>query len=115
MRITSKKEGTEPVVMAFILGIVIVGGLALAVNGKALPDRIRLTSIKIELRSMNLGLPLYKAHSGLGRVDEIAGKTCKKHDTVGQRVFYLRKASTTMKMTLSNGAGVISVSPEKAA
>ena len=42
LRITSRKEGMEPVVMAFTRGIVIVGDVACAVKGKAAPDRIRL-------------------------------------------------------------------------
>ena len=41
-RITSRKEGIEPVVMAFTRGMVIVGDVACAVNGSASPDRIRL-------------------------------------------------------------------------
>ena len=41
-KITSRKEGTDPVVMALIFGMVIVGELALAVNGNASPDRIKL-------------------------------------------------------------------------
>lgn len=35
--ITSKKDGMDPVVMALILGIVIVGDVAWAVNGIAEP------------------------------------------------------------------------------
>lgn len=41
-RITSKNEGTEPVVIAFNRGIVTVGELAWAVKGSAAPSRIRL-------------------------------------------------------------------------
>ena len=44
LRITSRKEGMEPVVMAFILGMVIVGEVAWAVNGSAAPEDIRLRS-----------------------------------------------------------------------
>ena len=39
---TSRKEGIDPVVMALIRGIVIVGDVAWAVKGMAAPDRIRL-------------------------------------------------------------------------
>ncbi len=42
LRITSRKEGMEPVVMAFILGIVMVGEVAWAVNGRASPVDMRL-------------------------------------------------------------------------
>jgi len=42
LRITSRKEGIEPVVMAFTLGIVIVGEVACAVNGIAAPLDINL-------------------------------------------------------------------------
>ena len=42
LRITSEKDGTEPVVMAFIRGIVTVGELAWAVKGIAAPVRIKL-------------------------------------------------------------------------
>jgi hypothetical protein len=40
--ITSKKDGTEPVVIALSRGIVTVGELAWAVKGRAAPERIRL-------------------------------------------------------------------------
>lgn len=36
------KEGMDPVVIALIRGIVMVGDVAWAVNGIAAPDRIRL-------------------------------------------------------------------------
>jgi hypothetical protein len=42
LRMTSEKDGTEPVVMAFIRGIVTVGELAWAVKGIASPVRINL-------------------------------------------------------------------------
>jgi hypothetical protein len=42
LSITSRKEGIEPVVMAFTLGMVIVGDVAWAVKGRASPERIRL-------------------------------------------------------------------------
>jgi hypothetical protein len=42
LRITSRKEGIEPVVIAFTRGIVMVGDVAWAVNGRAAPDCIRL-------------------------------------------------------------------------
>ena len=41
-RMTSKNDGIEPVVMALILGMVIVGDVACAVKGRALPSRMRL-------------------------------------------------------------------------
>lgn len=42
LRITSTKEGTEPVVMAFTRGIVMVGAPAWAVKGRAAPVRMSL-------------------------------------------------------------------------
>ena len=42
LRIMSKNEGIEPVVIAFRRGIVIVGAVACAVNGKAAPLRMSL-------------------------------------------------------------------------
>lgn len=44
-RITSRKEGIEPVVIAFTRGIVIVGEVAWAVNGMAAPLEIKLRRI----------------------------------------------------------------------
>jgi hypothetical protein len=43
-RITSRKDGIDPVVIALILGIVIVGDVAWAVKGRAAPFEIRLTT-----------------------------------------------------------------------
>jgi hypothetical protein len=42
LRITSRNDGIEPVVMAFTRGIVMVGEVACAVKGRAAPDRMRL-------------------------------------------------------------------------
>lgn len=44
-RMTSRKEGMEPVVMALIRGMVIVGDVAWAVKGMAAPSRIRLQTM----------------------------------------------------------------------
>ena len=44
LRITSTKEGMEPVVMALTRGMVMVGEVAWAVKGRAVPSRIRLDS-----------------------------------------------------------------------
>lgn len=41
-RMRSKKDGVDPVVIAFIRGMVIVGELAWAVKGIAAPDLIKL-------------------------------------------------------------------------
>lgn len=41
-RMTSRKEGIEPVVIALTRGIVIVGDVAWAVNGIAAPLEIKL-------------------------------------------------------------------------
>lgn len=42
LRMTSRKEGMDPVVMALSRGIVTVGDVAWAVKGKAAPSRIKL-------------------------------------------------------------------------
>jgi hypothetical protein len=42
LRITSRKVGTDPVVIAFTRGMVMVGEVAWAVNGMAEPLRMRL-------------------------------------------------------------------------
>jgi hypothetical protein len=47
LRTTSRKLGTDPVVIAFTLGIVIVGGLAWPVKGNAAPDLIRLQQLSM--------------------------------------------------------------------
>jgi len=47
LSIMSKNEGIEPVVMAFRRGIVIVGAVACAVNGKAAPLRMSLRSLVV--------------------------------------------------------------------
>lgn len=49
LRMTSKNEGIEPVVMAFTRGMVMVGEVAWAVYGKALPERIRLEACKLDV------------------------------------------------------------------
>lgn len=43
-RITSRKDGIDPVVIALTRGIVIVGDVACAVKGRASPLRIRLSN-----------------------------------------------------------------------
>lgn len=43
----SRKLGTEPVVMPLMRGRVTVGGAARAVNGRALPDAMRLRQLDI--------------------------------------------------------------------
>ena len=42
LRTTSRKDGTDPVVIAFSLGMVTVGDVACAVNGMATPSLIKL-------------------------------------------------------------------------
>lgn len=44
-KIISRNDGVEPVVIALILGIVIVGDVACAVKGIATPSEMRLASI----------------------------------------------------------------------
>lgn len=45
LRITSRNEGIDPVVIALILGMVIVGDVAWAVKGIAVPSEMRLRGI----------------------------------------------------------------------
>lgn len=45
LRIRSRNDGVEPVVMALILGMVMVGAVACAVNGIAEPLTMRLGSV----------------------------------------------------------------------
>lgn len=47
LRITSRNDGTDPVVIALSRGIVTVGELAWAVNGSAAPDRIKLFNMEL--------------------------------------------------------------------
>ena len=42
LRITSRKDGIEPVVRALMRGMVMVGDFAWPVNGIASPERIKL-------------------------------------------------------------------------
>lgn len=42
LRITSRKDGLDPVVIALIREMVRLGGLAWAVKGTAAPERIKL-------------------------------------------------------------------------
>ncbi len=42
LSMTSRKDGIEPVVMAFTRGMVMVGDVAWAVKGSAVPSRMRL-------------------------------------------------------------------------
>lgn len=51
LRITSTKEGIEPVVMAFTRGMVMVGELACAVKGRAVPSRIRLKGCQLHIHN----------------------------------------------------------------
>lgn len=46
LRMTSRNEGTEPVVIAFMRGMVIVGAVAYAVKGNAAPDLIKLFGVR---------------------------------------------------------------------
>lgn len=56
--ITSRNDGTDPVVIAFKRGIVTVGELAWAVNGKAAPDRIKLLKYTKKGIRPNVGIIL---------------------------------------------------------
>lgn len=79
LRITSRKEGMEPVVMALTRGMVIVGDVACAVKGTAVPSLIRLqqklASI-LNCRASFAGeygadLPLHKFHPAFLAVYEV--------------------------------------------
>lgn len=47
-RMTSRKDGMDPVVMALILGMVTVGDVACAVKGIAEPSRINLSRVSVQ-------------------------------------------------------------------
>jgi hypothetical protein len=84
-RITSTKEGMEPVVMALTRGMVMVGEVACAVNGRAVPSRIKLDSgqpgefhlIQAEIVS---GVPLHKAHATIFAEHEVAPQRIHNHE-----------------------------------
>ena len=86
-RMTSRKEGMDPVVIAFTLGIVIVGDAAWAVKGSAAPSRIKLhfwsTLFKknrgTPVRNHS-GIPLYKIHAALLSIDEVAPQRVDNHE-----------------------------------
>lgn len=72
-KITSRNEGIEPVVIALILGIVIVGEVACAVKGRAAPFEMRLRVIcQSKLYSCRRGcIPLREAKTRRFAIDEI--------------------------------------------
>lgn len=74
-KMTSRKDGIEPVVMAFTRGIVMVGDVAWAVYGIAAPRSIRLPDRVSKCSGDWTGLifrPLGKAETGLRGIDEVA-------------------------------------------
>ncbi len=73
---TSRKEGIDPVVIALIRGIVIVGDVAWAVKGIAAPDLIRLWSTisNRPIFQCFQYLPLGKSESRARRIDEITAR-----------------------------------------
>ena len=74
-RMTSKNDGTDPVVMAFNRGMVTVGELAYAVNGTAAPERIRLYLSQLGTDNVcpgKLHSPLRKLEPRVIRIDKIA-------------------------------------------
>lgn len=75
LRITSRNEGTEPVVIAFTRGIVMVGDVAWAVKGMAAPDLIRLEHSINSWRDMVRGnaLPLSELEARVVGIYKIAG------------------------------------------
>lgn len=73
---TSRKEGIDPVVIALIRGIVIVGDVAWAVKGIAAPDLIRLWSAisNRPIFQCFQYLPLGESESRARRIDEITAR-----------------------------------------
>ena len=102
-RITSRKEGIDPVVIALILGIVIVGEVAWAVKGMAAPLEMRLRNLSfICMAGRGMEVPLREAKARLVRIDKITAIVSIGLSVVGAG--YLRRASTTMNTTLLKGA-----------
>ena len=104
LRTTSRKLGTDPVVIALTLGMVIVGGLAWPVKGNAPPNLIKLQQTVNGLTHQYgcSGLPLGEAEIRLRAVYKVANGRQRGPGRLSQKK-YLRSASTTMKMTLSKG------------
>jgi hypothetical protein len=108
LRTTSRKLGTEPVVIAFTRGMVIVGALAWPVNGIAALDRMRLISISIIRRTLaGLQYLWVKVKFDVGPYTKSLGVVSGYNPIRRGRISCLRNASTTMNMTLSNGAEII--------
>ena len=103
LRITSRKEGIDPVVIALILGMVIVGEVAWAVKGIADPLEIRLGSVSYwTTHPARLSLPLCESKTRKLWIDKITAIVSIAPSLIG--IAYLRSASTTMKTTLLKGA-----------
>lgn len=62
-KITSTKDGMEPVVMAFTRGMVMVGEVACAVKGRAVPSRMRLDDCQLPTSDYLRRVPLTFARS----------------------------------------------------
>ena len=74
-RITSRNDGIEPVVIAFILGMVIVGDVACAVKGMAAPVEMRLQQALLANWKALMEFPkrpLSKFKSRNLRIDKVA-------------------------------------------
>ncbi len=103
LRITSRKEGIDPVVIALILGMVIVGEVAWAVKGIADPLEIRLGSISYwTTYPARVSLPLCESKTRKLWIDKITAIVSIGLSLTG--IAYLRSASTTMNTTLLKGA-----------
>lgn len=73
-KMTSRKEGIDPVVMAFTRGIVMVGDVAWAVKGIAAPDLISLLMIVSDdelLCSSRAYALLNEDKAGIPGIDEV--------------------------------------------
>lgn len=81
-KITSTKEGIEPVVIAFTRGMVMVGEVAWAVNGRAEPCRTRLDHSELSSKSSfpRIRVPLNKSHTALFAKDEVAPECIDYHE-----------------------------------
>ena len=105
LRITSRNEGIDPVVIAFTRGIVTVGEVACAVNGIPAPDRMRLKR-DISFKPDSTDRPNtseYIRSPTRGRIGNRCA--CKPQlKAYFQGNLHLLSASTTMNTTLLNGA-----------
>jgi hypothetical protein len=84
-KMTSTKEGMEPVVMALTRGMVIVGEVACAVKGRAVPSRMRLDVVSLDVSLLThietaVDVPLHKAHPTIFAEHEVTPQRIHDHE-----------------------------------